>query len=606
MNEPSQPRAVVAGSDREPLAGAAPVAPADPDQQATVTVMVRRRSGAAPRVSGPAAPRVSRADFAQTFGADPDDIDAVTRFAAEHGLEVAEADPAARTVRLRGTVAALQSAFAVSLATYEHGDGRYRGREGAVTVPATLGGVVTGVFGLDDRPQVRPRLHQVRPAAVDDSFAVTELASLYDFPTGATGAGQTIAIAEFGGGYRQADLDAFFRGLGLATPSVTAVGVDGADNSPGEDADVEVVLDVEVAGAVAPGAAIAVYFAPNTDQGFIDAVTRAVHDTERDPSVLSISWGGPEEEWTEQTRTAIDEVFEDAAALGVTVLVAAGDHGAADRSADMAGYDGRAHVDFPASSPHATACGGTRIQASGGAITSEVVWNTGDGWATGGGVSSAFPPPDWQTAEPTSVDPPHGRGRGVPDVSGNADSTTGYRIHVNGQDTVVGGTSAVAPLWAGLVALVNQSTGERVGFVNPALYAAPAGTFRDITQGDNGIPASGRAPATPGYPAGTGWDACTGLGSPVGTAVRDVLAAAVTGGGTGAGGGAGSGAGPAAAPGAGGGTAGAAAGAGAYRGSPLFLDDDDDDEDGDELDDPDGAGLPDYDHERWGEEELED
>jgi kumamolisin len=349
------------------------------------------------------------------------------------------------------------------------------------------------------------------------------VAALYNFPTGTTGQGQCIAILELGGGYRPRDLHHYFGKLGIAAPAVTPVSVDGAKNAPTGDPngpDGEVVLDIEVAGAVAPGARIAVYFAPNTDAGFLNALTKALHDTRENPSVISISWGGPESNWTGQAMTAFDDALQDAAALGVTVCVASGDNGAGDGVGD-----GQAHVDFPASSPFALGCGGTRLRGSGSDISGEVVWNDDpQSSATGGGVSDFFDPPAYQpnAGVPASINQGGRAGRGVPDVAGNADPQTGYQVRVDGVDTVVGGTSAVAPLWAGLVALLNQSLGRPVGFLNPQIYPlvnTPA--FHDITDGDNG-----------GYQAGPGWDACTGLGSPDGT---QLLAALTPQGGNGAG-----------------------------------------------------------------------
>src|SRR3954451_6134471 len=254
-------------------------------------------------------------------------------------------------------------------------------------------------------------------------------------------------------------------------PTVVAVGVDGAGNQPdGPDgADGEVMLDIEVVGSVAPGAHIAVYFAPNTTNGFLDAITTAVHDGARKPSVVSISWGQAEDApagWTDQALHAYDQAFQDAAAIGVTICVAAGDDGSADRVTD-----GEAHVDFPAASPWVLACGGTRLEASAGAITSEVTWNEPGHGATGGGVSRFFATPSYQSSAhvPTQVDT--GRpGRGVPDVAGDADPLTGYRVRVDGQDMVIGGTSAVAPLYAGLVALVNAKSGRPAGVHEPRLY----------------------------------------------------------------------------------------------------------------------------------------
>jgi kumamolisin len=292
-----------------------------------------------------------------------------------------------------------------------------------------------------------------------------------------------------------------------------SVGVDGASNSPTGDpttADGEVMLDIEVAGALAPGATIVVYFAPNTDQGFLDAITTAVHDATNRPTIVSISWGGPESTWTQQSLTNYDQAFADAATLGVTVTAASGDSGSSDGVAD-----GKAHVDFPSSSPHVLGCGGTSLRGSDVTIASETAWNDSSGnGATGGGVSDVFALPSWQSGVgvPVSANPGGRVGRGIPDVAGDADPQTGYAIVVDGRSEVLGGTSAVAPLWAGLVALLNERRGSPLGFINAALYAH-ASALRDITQGTNGA-----------YSAAPGWDPCTGLGSPNGSALETALA----------------------------------------------------------------------------------
>ena len=270
------------------------------------------------------------------------------------------------------------------------------------------------------------------------------------------------------------------------------------------------MLDIEVIGAVAPGASIVVYFSNNTDQGFLDAVSTAVHDSAHNPSVVSISWGGPEDSWTQQARAQMEQILTEAAALGVTVTVAAGDSGSTDGV-----NDGKQHVDFPASAPHALACGGTSLRLQGTAITSEVVWNDGAaGGAGGGGVSIEFALPSYQDDAKVPDNVNTGQpGRGVPDVCGDADPDTGYTIEVDGASQTIGGTSAVAPLWAGLTALVNEALGKPVGFFQPQLYAPAARpAFHDITQGDNGA-----------YEAGPGWDACTGLGSPNGALLLQAL-----------------------------------------------------------------------------------
>jgi kumamolisin len=257
-----------------------------------------------------------------------------------------------------------------------------------------------------------------------------------------------------------------------------------------------------------------VYFSSNTDQGFQDAISTAIHDASHNPSVISISWGGPESSWSQTAINSMDTACQSAAALGITITVASGDSGSSD------GATGN-NVDFPASSPHVLACGGTALKATNGQRQSEVVWNnqaTGDG-ATGGGVSAAFPLPTWQAnaGVPETSSAASTGGRGVPDVAGDAAPETGYQILVDGQQEVVGGTSAVAPLWAGLIALLNQQLGRKVGFLNPQLYPLGGTAFFDITSGNNGA-----------FSAHTGWDPCTGLGSPNGQLLLTSLHASPT------------------------------------------------------------------------------
>jgi len=522
-------RVPVPGSERKPVPFATAVAEPDPDQRIEVTMLLRSRQpdAAQPDVAALAAAlpaerqNLTREEFAARFSAASDDVAQVEAFARDNDLDVVDISLEQRTVVLAGTVAELSQAFAVELHVYEGPQGRYRGRTGAVHVPASLDGIVLAVLGLDDRPQARPHFRRLDPPqgafaahATSTSFSPVELAKLYDFPTDVDGSGQSVAIIELDGGFRDADLKAYFTRLGRPTPKVSAVSVGGARNKPttAASADTEVMLDIEVVGGVAPGAEIVVYFAPNTTAGFLRAITTAAHDTHHRPSVISISWGAPESGWTAQALDAYDRAFADAAAMGVTVCCASGDDGSSDRV-----NDGQAHVDFPASSPHVLACGGTRLNASGGQVTSEVVWNDGPGGgATGGGVSAHFGLPAWQQSAhvPPSVN--DGRpGRGVPDISGDADPQTGYQVRVDGTDTIVGGTSAVAPLWAGLAALFNQKLGTSVGFLNPLLYGPLAGSprLRDVTVGNNGA-----------YQAAAGWDPCTGLGSPDGEELLTKLA----------------------------------------------------------------------------------
>ena len=505
-----EPRIILPGSERPKLPSTAAPKTTPPKSRLTVSVILKRKR---PLKITRRPTRVSRADYKKLYAADPKSMQLVRNFAREFNLKV-EPDPTAvtrRTMQLTGSVADMQKAFGVTLQQTSIDGTEYHTREGAIHLPKSLDGAVEAVLGLDNRPQARPHFRIRRPRAASSGYTPPQVAQAYQFPATASGAGQTIGIIELGGGYRQADLTAYFKSLGLAAPAITAVLVDDGTNSPttASGADAEVMLDIEVAASVASGAKIAVYFTPNTDQGFLDAITTAVHDTTNKPSVISISWGGPESSWTQQALTALDAACQSAAALGITITVAAGDDGSSD------GASGN-NVDFPASSPHVLACGGTKLIASGASISSEVVWNetANDEGATGGGVSNVFSLPTWQANADVPAPSNNAGGRGVPDVSGDADPETGYTIRVDGETIVIGGTSAVAPLWAGLIAVANQQLGTTVGLIQPAIYAAKSASgFRDITEGNNGA-----------FSAGPGWDACTGLGSPIASKLIPLLA----------------------------------------------------------------------------------
>ena len=510
MSDPRSPsaRVEVPGSSRAIDPSWQQVGPADPSDTATVTVYVRDPAGGDDGAGGgTAAPE----DYRAAHQADPADLQAVRDFAAAFGLAVGEVSAARRSIQLSGTIEALSQAFGTEVALYNHpASGVFRGRSGPITVPSHLGPVVSAVFGLDNRMAARA---QFRPAAAPNvQYTPPQVAQAYQFPTSVDGTGQCVAILEFGGGYRTADLTAYFQQIGVTAPTVVAVSVDGATNAPStaNGPDGEVMLDIEVVGGLAPNARIVVYFAPNSEQGFVDAITTATHDTTNQPSVISISWGGPEDSWTQQATQQIEQACIAATSMGVTVTAAAGDNGSTDGATD-----GRQHADFPASAPHVLACGGTSLQATGGQIARETVWNGGaSGGATGGGISDLWPVPPYQQGItlPPSANDGQTR-RGVPDVAGDADPATGWTVRVDGQTIPIGGTSAVAPMWAGLIALLNQALGQPLGFAHSRLYAATAAaTFRDITEGSNGA-----------YNAGPGWDACTGLGSPNGAALLKAL-----------------------------------------------------------------------------------
>lgn len=480
-----------------PLAhDAAPIGPVDPRAPAIVTLRLR---------SSDAAERAL-----------------VEKFAHAASLPIVSSGPKERSVVVRASLAALCRAFTIEMRRFTCAAGDYRSNVGPIALPAHLHDIVEAVLGLDDRPQLRRKFarvpqHFIESSAAAGAYTAPELARLYDFPADFEGAGQSVGIIALGGGYDLADLQAYFGALGLALPRIELVSVDGAANAPGRDqeCDAEVTFDLEIVGSLIPAARIVVYLAPDTDQGFLDAVDTAIHDDVRRPQILSISLGQPESSWSKQLIDAFDRVLQEAARAGITVVCASGDGGSG-----CGMPDGRAHAEFPASSPWVLACGGTTLRSAGTTIGAETVWNelASARGASGGGISDLYDVPHWQTCAdvPPSLNPGARRGRGVPDVAANADQGTGYRVRLAGRDLVAGGTSAAAPLWAALIARINQALGTPVGFINPALYRHDVATsaLRAIVEGNNGA-----------YSAQPGWNACAGLGTPRGQALLAALKA---------------------------------------------------------------------------------
>ena len=408
-------RVALPGSQRKPLAGHQRIGPADPSERTHVTVVVRRKDEPLPITLGP--PR-SRYEYTTAHGASAADFLAVREFARDYNLEPRNENPGARTIELHGTVGDLSRAFEVNLDHIRYQDQVFRHRVGEITIPEDLKEIVQAVLGLDNRPQTRAHffkidLDRVRASAVAQALTPLAVAQLYNFPPNLNGSGQTIAIIELDGGFLQSDLDTYFQSLGLTPPSVSVVLIDGQTNQinkhlpqhPELNADDEVALDIEVAGAVAPGANQVVYFAQNTDQSFLKAVNTAIQATPQ-PVAISISWGHPENTWTDQSKQAFEAAFQDAANIGIPVCVASGDNGSFDKTASL-------EVDFPSSAPHALGCGGTNLIGSGGSISSETVWNAvvtdAQGnpvrLGTGGGVSQFFAKPLYQSGVTVPLPP---------------------------------------------------------------------------------------------------------------------------------------------------------------------------------------------------------
>jgi kumamolisin len=529
------------GSQRTPLANSRAEGPVDRSQIASITVRVRSAGDVSQlekSVYDQSKQRLedrtylTREELAKTHGAKPEDLDLIEQVAQQHDLAVVHRSAAERSIVLKGKLGDLLSAFPADLQMYHHATGSYRGRRGEIQIPEKLAGIITGVFGFDTRPKQRssrrPKAAAAGGPGGENGVAATEFAKRYNFPTQSgnvtlDGTGQTIGIIELGGGFRTSDLTVYFQEIGVPLPAVSSISVDHAGNQPttADSDDGEVMLDIEVAGAVAPNAKIAVYFAPNNgDQGFIDAISAAIHDTERKAAVISISWGGPEDTTDQQGVNAFHELFVAAAAIGTTVCAASGDHGTADEDAQH--WDGKIHVNHPAVDDLVLGCGGTQIDAG-----KDVAWNDGTpfdvnvqgggGWATGGGISEMFPVPSYQKGAGLPKSLATGReGRGVPDI---AMSATNYFTRVDSLEGPSGGTSAVAPLMAALIARLNQAKNKNIGFINPFLYANVAkGVVHDVSAGTNAIKNT-----VEGYTAGHGWDACTGLGTPDGSTILKFL-----------------------------------------------------------------------------------
>lgn len=526
---------VLAGSGRSHRAGAEILGRTDSNEWVEATLKLRRKAPLPEPVAGGAA--LTREQLEDTHGLVDGDIEKVTAAFRPYGLTVISSNRAARSVRLAGVASQMEAAFNLQLFRATHDSHNYRARNGMIHIPAELDGVVTGVFGLDTRRMVRRRgLAHVKksgkalpPANARPWYLPQELAAAYNFPNNG-GAGQTIGLLEFGGEILESDLKLFASLAKLPkVAAVEQVNVDPLSQQDSSDPDAtgEVMLDVEVAAAICPDANVVGYFSTFTEQGWVDCLDAAIHDSQRNPTVLSVSWGLAEGQdiWTTSAMQHINDSMKAAATLGIPVCLASGDDGSQDQV-----EDGRAHIDFPASSPFVLCVGGTSLSKQTGL---ETVWKEGDGLrkdnggAGGGGVSEVFPPPAWQQGiNIASVNPGAGPGRICPDVSANAAGSTGYFTVSTGKAGVVGGTSAAAPLWASLIARINTARGRGVGYITPLFYQANPNTgglplgqaaLRDVTQGDNISAAAG------GYTAGPGFDAASGWGTPDGVKLQQML-----------------------------------------------------------------------------------
>lgn len=478
---------------------------------------------------------MTRGELTAQHGSDPDAVARIESFAKARNLVVTRDEPASARLGLGGTVADLSAAFGVTLFDYSHPQlGDFHARTGPVHVPTELHQDITGVFGFSNHRILR-RKSRLAAHVADMAtkarpwFVPSELAGIYNFPPANTQT-QCIGLLEFGGGVEQADVTAYFQKIGMPAPNVQVIAVDGVSTNPQADPDStgEVMLDIDVAGALAGGAKIAVYFSTFDEKGLIDCLSAVINDSTNDPSVVSVSWGWDENQpfnqgilWSPAAIDHVNHSFLAAAQLGITFCISTGDDGSEAQI-----KDGRAHVCFPATSPYVLAVGGTtlhvRKSAKGQTKITETVWNDGPGSGTGGGVSDITTVPTWQEGKvPKSINPGNFGGRGIPDVAANADPRTGYLTMSGGQLQIVGGTSASAPLWASLIVRLNTLLSARVGNFNALLYGTigPANVLRDITAGNNDTDGLLQGQ----FAAGAGWDACTGWGVPDGGKLLNAL-----------------------------------------------------------------------------------
>ncbi len=452
----------------------------------------------------------------------PDEVRAkLVAWLSANGLRAVRHSPL--IIWLQGTFEAAGSTFDLGFEFHPGVRHRWYRPTQEPLVPDWAAPWIAGIVGLENVVELSPRIkrpsHTEQLANGGQGFFPSDLAKAYQFPPQYDGLGQTIGLLEFSNGYSTTDVHGFWQAMGVSAPELAFVSVDGTPNDGGVSSqDMEATLDVEWAGGLAPGAQLVVYEANagSSDQSFgmsvLKALDYAVHDSVHRPSVLSISYGDAENRFPSSELSSWDSIMAEGGLTGVTTFVASGDQGAYGLHGAGALVP---HVDAPADCPHAVAVGGTHLELNAdGSIRVETGWtDTNNNGASGGGISQIFAVPGYQIRVNLPLPSGGKPGRGVPDVAANADPDTGYAVLFEGSMTVVGGTSAAAPLWAALWARLNQARAASqkgsIGYSNPDLYdLGPTSAFRDITQGSNSYA------GVLGYSCTTGWDAVTGWGSP--------------------------------------------------------------------------------------------
>jgi kumamolisin len=486
--------------------GTTPAAEIDSDADVLLTAWLRPRRGGEldverARTLGATTPAqrayADRAALERETTADPQDVELLRRYCEKFGIDVVETHW--RSVVMSGPIRKSIRAFGATAAIHETPDKRrFRHRSESLHAPPEIVAILRGLFGIDEWP----RSHAIGAVHGQATpLSARDVVTRYQFPD-ASGSGQTVGILQLRGTFKPDDFTKCLQAQGVTATVPIVQRVDNAElaHNIETDKDVESAIDTQIVAALAPGAQIVVYSAPDDERGVLDAIRAALFDAERRPSILSISFGFPEYLWTPAALTILDELFTVAALIGVSVFCAAGDNGA------ELDYDGKPHVLGPASSAFAHACGGTEI-LSGAGTSAEIAWAK-----TGGGFSERFGVPPWQSAVPPAATTYGANpGRGLPDFA--AQVVPGYTVCLEGTVLAAGGTSAVAPMWSALAARLGERLGHPLGFFAPLLYGATAGTvLREVTSGGNDR-----------FHSAAGWNPCTGLGVPIGDAIERVL-----------------------------------------------------------------------------------
>lgn len=465
--------------------------------------------------------------FAKMFGPSEQDYQAVMAFAKANGFTVAETYSNRMLVDVSGSVADIQKTFHVRMRLYHHPTENrdFYAPDVEPSVPSTL--PVLDVSGLNDYYLPHPKMQltpisEVKPlpnagSGLDGLYIGNDFRNAYAPGVSLTGSGQTVGLLEFDGYYPN-DITAYRSQAGLPNVPVTTIPVDGGVSTPG-GGNGEVALDIDMVMAMAPGLSrIYVFEAPNPSP-WVDLLNAMAANSSI--KQFSCSWGGGPPNPAGQGTTA-DQIFQQMAAQGQSFFNASGDSDA---------FVGA--IPFPSDDPYITEVGGTSLtmNGSGSSWALEAVWNegtpnpNGGDWGSCGGISPTYPIPGWQQGINMTANQGSTTMRNTPDVAMVAANI--YLIADNGSVFASGGTSAAAPLWAAFIALVNQQAANvghsPVGFINPALYAIAKGpgyasAFHDITVGNNEWPGSPTR-----FTAVSGYDLCTGLGTPNGQSMIQAL-----------------------------------------------------------------------------------